>query len=261
MGKHKRYIPQHGINPAKFKAQLDALSDKVERQQRVIDMIALSYDRHIDLLSNFARHDIGNAVQNLYAAIEMSDDKDMAAIKIAADAVNKALNTFEDIVPYSADNSFELSKLMLAVETLCRSNFSLHGIQYRFVYDRQHVQKINQPFQQLLQLLQNMVINSIRAMKDSPVKEFVLEAEVIDDDCIIRVKDTGCGIQDENLDRIFEYKFTTTEGGTGIGLFHAKYIADNLNGEISVDNKGDYYHTIFTIKFPKDGRKEDIGGR
>ena len=248
MGKHKRYIPQHGINPAKFKAQLDALSDKVERQQRVIDMIALSYDRHIDLLSNFARHDIGNAVQNLYAAIEMADDKDMADIKMAADAVNKALNTFENIVPYSADNSFELSKLMLAVETLCRSNFSLHGIQLHLYIN-------------LLQLLQNMVINSIRAMKDSPVKEFVLEAEVIDDDCIIRVKDTGCGIQDENLDRIFEYKFTTTEGGTGIGLFHAKYIADNLNGEISVDNKGDYYHTIFTIKFPKDGRKEDIGGR
>lgn len=147
---------------------------------------------------------------------------------------------------------------MVAVETLSRSNLNLNKIDYRFIYERQISQEINQPFQQLLQLLQNLVINSIRAMKDVEERKFEVEARVDGDACIIHVKDTGCGIPDENPSRIFDYKFTTTDNGTGIGLFHSKYIIDNLGGEILVDNKDAYYQTIFTIKFPKDGHKKKI---
>ena len=59
----------------------------------------------------------------------------------------------------------------------------------------------------------------------------------------IKIKDSGPGISDENMDKIFEPMFTTKTTGTGLGLLICKSIVEQHGGEISVTNKP----TTFTI--------------
>ena len=63
---------------------------------------------------------------------------------------------------------------------------------------------------------------------------------------IIQVKDSGPGIPEENLEKIFEPMYTTKNTGTGLGLVICKSIVEQHGGTISVSNKP----TTFTIKLP-----------
>ncbi len=62
----------------------------------------------------------------------------------------------------------------------------------------------------------------------------------------IHIKDSGSGIPDEYLEKIFEPMFTTKKTGTGLGLVICKSIVEQHGGSISVSNKP----TTFTIKLP-----------
>lgn len=67
----------------------------------------------------------------------------------------------------------------------------------------------------------------------------------------IDVTDTGAGMDDETITKIYDPLFTTKEegGGTGLGLFVVKYILDEYSGKIDVQSqkgKG----TTFKVFFP-----------
>jgi len=54
---------------------------------------------------------------------------------------------------------------------------------------------------------------------------------------VVKVRDTGCGIPQANLQNIFEPFFTTKgDQGTGIGLWVIKGIVDKLSGRIEVES-------------------------
>ncbi len=66
---------------------------------------------------------------------------------------------------------------------------------------------------------------------------------------IVTIHDSGSGIAPENLEKIFEYGWSTSEVGMGFGLYWAKDFVEGIGGSISVDSvlqKG----TTFTIKLP-----------
>jgi signal transduction histidine kinase len=67
----------------------------------------------------------------------------------------------------------------------------------------------------------------------------------------IMIKDSGCGIPDENLPHIFDPFFSTKEVGygTGLGLSVAHGIIEQHNGTLSVESRvGE--GTVFTIRLP-----------
>jgi len=58
-----------------------------------------------------------------------------------------------------------------------------------------------------------------------------------DNQVVVKIRDTGCGIPPENLKIIFEPFFTTKgDQGTGIGLWVIKGIVDRLGGKIEVES-------------------------
>ena len=66
---------------------------------------------------------------------------------------------------------------------------------------------------------------------------------------ILYVSDTGVGIPEENLPRIFEAYFTTKKGGTGLGLPTTRRIIEEHDGHIAVTSepgKG----TSFRVEIP-----------
>ncbi len=77
------------------------------------------------------------------------------------------------------------------------------------------------------------------------------------------IKDTGCGIPAEDMERIFEPFFTSKEGGkgTGLGLFVARDIIKAYGGDIRVESSKEE-GTMFTVYLPAERTgDEDTGNR
>ncbi|MDO5045375.1 PAS domain-containing sensor histidine kinase [Campylobacter sp.] len=92
---------------------------------------------------------------------------------------------------------------------------------------------------QLAQAVIILLSNSKDAMKDKEGDKFVtISIDIEDKFVIIKVLDSGGGIKDEIMDKIFEPYFTTKHPstGTGIGLYMLKTIVENMNGIVSVQN-------------------------
>ncbi|MBN1134597.1 MAG: GHKL domain-containing protein, partial [Methanosarcinaceae archaeon] len=85
------------------------------------------------------------------------------------------------------------------------------------------------------QVLLNLIRNSIEAMKGPGVlrKQLTLHAETSPNKMItISISDTGCGIPEENIDKIFYSFYTTKTNGLGIGLSLSKAIIESHGGQL-----------------------------
>jgi len=72
----------------------------------------------------------------------------------------------------------------------------------------------------------------------------------------IRVSDTGCGISDSTLQRIFAPYFSTKPRGNGLGLVMARAIMRMHKGAIAVESK-EGKGTTFTLYFPINDTPDD----
>jgi len=104
---------------------------------------------------------------------------------------------------------------------------------------------------QLQQIFVNLFINAIHAMAEGGEIKITTEQDINNHSIVIKVKDSGCGIAEENLSRIFDPFFTTKEigKGTGLGLAVTYGIIKDHGGDIEVVsevNKG----SEFTVRLP-----------
>ena len=91
----------------------------------------------------------------------------------------------------------------------------------------------------------NLIVNAIQAIPQGGTIEIQIKSN--NDNIAIDFIDSGTGIPNEFMDKIFEPLFTTKQKGTGLGLASCKNIIEQHNGKISVKNNP----TTFTITLPK----------
>jgi PAS domain S-box-containing protein len=86
---------------------------------------------------------------------------------------------------------------------------------------------------QLQQVLMNLMLNGIEAMKDlSPSGELTVRSRPEDGQLLISVCDTGEGLPQEQADQIFNAFFTTKPQGTGMGLTISRSIVESHGGRL-----------------------------
>ena len=115
---------------------------------------------------------------------------------------------------------------------------------------------VNADKERILQVLTNLVVNSIKYGKEGGYTEVKVE-EYDKDRIIVRVKDNGEGIEDEHLPRLFErfYRIdknrSRKKGGSGLGLSIVKHIIEAHQEQIFVESKiGQGTEFSFTLKKP-----------
>jgi len=86
---------------------------------------------------------------------------------------------------------------------------------------------------ELIIILDNLLSNSLKAKAK---KVQLVWEKTSPDELILRVIDDGTGIPDKNVPKIFEFRFTTTNG-SGLGLYHTREIIEKMGGVIEVNNK------------------------
>jgi two-component system sporulation sensor kinase A len=101
---------------------------------------------------------------------------------------------------------------------------------------------------QLERVFLNLIKNSVQAMPDGG--KLVVTTKETKDNVKIIFADTGVGISEENISKLFTPLFTTKAKGIGMGLAICKNIVEQHNGTIEVKSKAGQ-GTTFTIKLPK----------
>ena len=108
------------------------------------------------------------------------------------------------------------------------------------------------------QILNNLISNGIKYTKEGYVK---VKASYSDGDLVLAVQDTGIGIKEEDIGRLFE-NFTRLEEnknrnieGTGLGLPITDRLVKLMNG--SIDVKSEYGKgSVFTVRIPQNAVSE-----
>lgn len=112
-------------------------------------------------------------------------------------------------------------------------------------------------------ILMNLCKNAFQAMEKTERKELWIWLTAKGNDAIrLQVSDTGCGIGDDAMQKIFE-PFYTTKGsrqGTGLGLSVVQNMVTSVGGTICVESKAGE-GTTFVIEIPQSGPEVEADGR
>ncbi|MEW6606655.1 MAG: ATP-binding protein [bacterium] len=102
---------------------------------------------------------------------------------------------------------------------------------------------------QIREVFLNILLNAIQAMPDGGTLKVKADEDPHSKSVLIEINDTGCGIEENDLNRIFDPFFTTKEGGSGLGLAVTRKIIVDHEGTIEVKSmKGE--GSTFIVRIP-----------
>lgn len=105
---------------------------------------------------------------------------------------------------------------------------------------------------QVKQVFFNLVKNALEAMQ--PGGHLRIRAWADDDNVIVALGDSGTGIKQEDLARLFQPYYTTKPGGHGLGLMIVQRIMREHGGQIGIESK-EGAGTLVTLQFPRKDRR------
>jgi PAS domain S-box-containing protein len=146
----------------------------------------------------------------------------------------------------------DANELILEMIALLRNEAKRHSISVRTELDAE-LPKVMADSVQVQQVLMNLIMNAIDAMKDvDRERELTIRSQWADNRMLlISVSDTGVGLPPQQADRIFDAFFTTKSHGIGMGLRISRSIVESHGGRLwAADNSphGASFH--FTLSTP-----------
>ena len=102
----------------------------------------------------------------------------------------------------------------------------------------------------ILQVLSNLLSNALKFTKEGTI-EITTAKE--DNEVIVKIRDSGSGIDSEIFPRLFEKFASKSEKGTGLGLFLSKNITEAHGGRIWAESNPDGIGATFSFSLPLAG--------
>jgi len=105
---------------------------------------------------------------------------------------------------------------------------------------------------QFQHLMVHLITNAAEAITDAEDNRWIVVSTAIEEDshtAIIKVADSGPGVEGDHIGNLFVKRFSTKRSGTGLGLLTCKNIVDNHQGELSYHSEEDS-KSIFEVKVP-----------
>jgi len=232
---------------------VNELADGLEKQERLRKRLTAD-----------VAHEMRTPLATLQSHIEAMIDGIWAADKIRLEScheevlrISRMVGDLEKLARYEGENlvlnkeKFDLLDLVRQLFNNFQAEFhnkkvilDLHGEPAILIADRDKIS----------QVIVNLLSNAMKYTSMGDVVELKVESDF--DRVVLRVKDTGTGIDPEDLPHVFERFYradksrTRETGGAGIGLAIVKAIVNAHEGFISVDsikNQG----TTFTVTLPR----------
>lgn len=213
---------------------------------------------------SIAAHDLKSPIAQIKGILNLIEIKEGGQNQKLKSFINEALEISESIIQQLVDiaeledKNYRISKKELDINDIVRSVIN----HYNIIADRKNiilksdlasVYNIRGNKITLIRLIDNLLSNAIKF--SYPGSEIMTRTYNIDKTVVLEIKDTGIGMNAEQLSELFtkfsrfKRKGTSGESTSGLGLYIVKQIANAHSAEIDVQSlqgKG----TTFTVRFP-----------
>ena len=203
-------------------------------------------------MSSKMAHDLRNPLTVLQAHVELmqlkqekQQDENLAySLTKMEDAITNITNQINDVMDFIRTPKFQLSccNLKSVLEIIVNGMHFPTTVKLNLLLDS-HMVKCD--VIKIKGVITNIVQNSIQAIQAKG--QITITLKEVDNYVEVAISDSGDGISEENLEKIFDPMFTTKPMGTGLGLASCKELIEMHKGTITVKNNP----TTFTISLPK----------
>ncbi|PKL18137.1 MAG: hypothetical protein CVV49_07545 [Spirochaetae bacterium HGW-Spirochaetae-5] len=231
---------------------ISAVKDITERKIYEKEMLKTQRLESLGILAGGIAHDFNNILTailgNISLAKNFCDDSisSTAYLKDAEKSIEGAKSLTKQLLTFArgGQTSLEIVELVEAVKQISQISLSGSGIHVKYIGDSD-VFTIRADKSQIMQVFQNIIINSAQAMSWQGILTITFKTKILETAHVdlppgnyisVQIKDEGPGIPDEDLENIFDPFFSTKESGSGLGLAVAHSIVKRHKGSISVQS-------------------------
>ena len=147
----------------------------------------------------------------------------------AAEIIDHVRSLFKKSFPQH--EPVDVNELVREVGLLLNNDIRRNSVSVRLEL-AENLPKVAGDRVQLEQVLMNLMLNAIEAMRDANGDLTITSKPTDDGHLLISVSDTGVGIPTDKVDRIFDTFFTTKPQGTGMGLAISRSIVESHGGRL-----------------------------
>lgn len=235
------------------------ISDRVEKARMLRKMNHMKKMEAIGQMAAVVAHDFNNVISGIMGATQLllrylpDDPKALRRYQLIVDAAHRASSLTNSLLTFSREApkaSISVDMHALVQDALHLSSMTINkNVVVEQALDAEYFSVTGDP-SLLHNMLLNLFVNSSHAMPDGGVLSISSSERFLGEDYCkssmfdvkpgayleIEVRDTGCGIPPDHLNKIFEPFFTTKEHGegTGLGLSSVFGTVQQHGGAISV---------------------------
>ncbi len=214
----------------------------------------------LGIMATSINHEVRNplfVIKGLAETLLERPDGDPAKVKdIAQRTITQAERALEIIRNFSSyakrqssktfdKRSLDIKEVLESVVPLVRSELALDQIRLQLNLPSKTMVCADR--HSLEEIFINLIVNACQAMTGGGEIEISVKEEK--PWLLIKIRDTGPGLDREQLDRIFEPFYTTKSSGTGLGLYVVKQLVEKNGGRVDVCSELGV-GTIFTVLLP-----------
>ena len=241
--------------------------DISDRKRKEDELIKLAKLESLSILAGGIAHDFNNLLTGVIGNLSLAkmyckpEDKICQILSEAEKASTNAKGLTYQLLTF-AKGGAPVKKTISVVKLIKDATaFACRGSNTKCYFDvPEDIWAVDADEGQINQVIYNLIINAEQAMPeggsitvctqnttvDADNKYLIKEGEYVS----IAISDTGAGIPEKNLNKIFDPYFTTKKEGSGLGLATCYSIIKNHRGYITVDSKVGG-GTTFYIYIPK----------
>ena len=238
------------ISEERLKQQREHL--EIEIRDKTNKLIQAERLSAIGEISARLAHDLRNPLTVIKGTVEIIKAKNKKIdtefsskqIEMMERAVSRMSNQIDEVLDFVKIQTLHATKnslfetIGLSITKIKKSaDFSINvvGNNVQFVYDADKLEVV----------FDNVITNAVEAINEKG--QIDIRVNDNSNEIVIEIEDSGTGVPDELLTKIFEPLFTTKQRGTGLGLASCKRIIEQHGGSINVKSKP----SMFIIKLPK----------
>lgn len=202
-------------------------------------------------------HEIRNPLgiirnQSFILESKLEEERTLRSITLINSAIERASRIVDNLLDFSRltdDTMVNLNLYELINKILLLENKVFMKKNITWYLDCDLDLEIYSNTESLKHIVINLISNAIDAIGEEGIININVKRQI--SDVFIRVEDSGSGVTEEEIDKIFNPFYTTKDPdkGTGLGLYIIYTEVKKLNGEITVSSEKDE-NTVFEVRLP-----------
>lgn len=239
--RNRNFRPQTQKQIGHLRDERRRQQDEIRRFGEILEASEASHGIYIAALANFMGHDIKNCVQSMDAVLTANTvdeltERHVDSLRQQIDIIRQTIANFSKMMPSdAAQNIFKVHTAVGMLESLTRDLLKQSGVRFTKDLPSDQELSVSMDYHSLLQMLHNLMINAVSHLRGRPDAAVLLKVRLdwADEEetggmLHFSLYDNGAAVEEKMREKIFEFGVSST-GGSGIGLFHARYVCQ-LNG-------------------------------